>query len=138
GASRGDAQDRPQPLVASAVQALQRDGMALKELHAQPNDLPCRWARAVAECVARGECQGGVIFCPDPGLVCCVANKLPGLRAVAVASVAQAAGATLHLGANLVGVEMPGRTFFEVRQILRTLCRAGMPTCPPGVACSLR
>ena len=87
----------------------------------------CRWAQAVAECVARGECCGGVVFCDDPGLVCCVANKVPGLRAVAVATVGQAARATLTLGANLLAVEMPGRTFFEMRQILRTLCCDGAP-----------
>jgi ribose 5-phosphate isomerase RpiB len=130
--------ERPQPLVASAVQALRRDGVTLKELSSAGNDLPCRWARAVAECVRRGECQGGVVFCDDPGLVCCVANKVAGLRAVAVTTVTQAARATLALGANLVAVELPGRTFFEVRQIIRTVCQAGAAECPPGVACTLR
>jgi ribose 5-phosphate isomerase RpiB len=87
--------------------------------------------------VARGECSGGVLFCADPGLACCVANKVPGLRAVAVASVAQAARATLTLAANLLVVEMPGRTFFEIRQILRTLAECTRD-CPDGVACTLR
>ena len=41
-----------------------------------------------------------------------------------VATVAQAARATLTLGANLLVVEMPGRTFFEVRQMLRTAAAA--------------
>jgi hypothetical protein len=41
------------------------------------------------------------------------------------------------LGANLLAVEMPGRTFFEVRQILHILCASGEPVCPPGVACTL-
>jgi hypothetical protein len=31
---------------------------------------------------------------------------------------------------------MPGRTFFEIRQILRTLI--GTRLCPEGVACTLR
>jgi ribose 5-phosphate isomerase RpiB len=79
-----------------------------------------------------------VLFCHDPGLVCCVANKLPGLRAAAVLTVAQAARATLQLGANLVAVEMPGRTFFEVRQILRTVCLSPAIACPAGVACTLQ
>src|SRR5262249_23766528 len=133
----GYTQERPSPLVQSAVQALQRDGLPLREL---PSDVEgaCRWARAVAECVARGECQGGVIFCQDPGLVCCVANKVSGLRAVMSLTVGQAARATLTLGANLIAVEMPGRTFFEVRQILRTLCTSQQPACPDGVACTLQ
>jgi len=91
----------------------------------------------VAECVAAGTCQGGVVFCADPGLVCCVANKFAGLRAVPVLSVAQAARATLSLAANLLAVEMPGRTFFEVRQILRLLCAGPGACCPPDVLATL-
>jgi ribose 5-phosphate isomerase RpiB len=134
----GFAQERPHPTVRSAVQALEREGLAFKELGAPAEAETCRWARAVAECVARGECPGGVLFCQDPGLACCVSNKFTGLRAVPVVTVAQAARATLTLGANLLAVEMPGRTFFEVRQILRILCTAGEPVCPAGVACTLK
>ena len=137
-ATWGFAQERPHPGVQSAVEAVQREGLSLKELGAAGESSPCRWARAVAECVARGECQGGVVFCQDPGLVCCVANKVAGLRAASVVSVAQAARAALTLGANLLAVEMPGRTFFELRQILRTLCTSAGPSCPDGVACTLR
>jgi ribose 5-phosphate isomerase RpiB len=79
-----------------------------------------------------------VIFCSDAGLLCCVANKVAGLRAAPANTVAQAARATLSLGANLIAVEMPGRTFFEVRQIIRTCCLAAPPACPAGVACTLQ
>ncbi len=137
-ASWGYAQERPFPLVQSAVKALERDGLRLHELPPPAGDLPCRWARAVAGCIAAGECRGGVIFCHDPGLVCCVANKLPGLRAVAVTTVGQAAQAALTLAANFIAVEMPGRTFFEVRQICRSLCGPAGLACPPGVACTLQ
>jgi ribose 5-phosphate isomerase RpiB len=130
------AQDREYPLVRSARQALAREGVEVRELATCTSE-ECRWARAVAECIARGECAGGVIFCLDPGLVCCVANKLAGLRAAAVTTVQQAARATLTLGANLLAVEMPGRTYFEVRQILRLLCDAN-GGCPAGVACTLQ
>jgi hypothetical protein len=133
----GYAQDRPHAVVRTAIDALGREGAAFRELTGDCRGEECRWAKVAAECIGTGSCQGGVVFCSDPGLVCCVANKLPGLRAVAVASVAQAARATLTLGANLLAVEMPGRTFFEVRQILRTVCQAS-GTCPPGVACSLQ
>jgi len=137
-AAWGYAADRPHPAVQSAVQALQRDGWVLRELKPQSPNTPCTWARAVAECVARGECRGGALFCQDPGLVCCVANKVAGVRAVAVFTVAQAARAGLTLAANLAAVEMPGRTFFEVRQILRTLCTNRDAACPEAVACTLR
>ncbi len=133
----GCGMDRPHVLVECAVRALRREGLMVRDLPA-PDGLPCRWAKAVAECVAAGECAGGVVFCEDPGLVCCVANKVPGLRAVAVTTVGQAARATLTLAANLLAVEMPGRTFFEVRQILRTLYSAHSQDCPDGVGCTLR
>jgi hypothetical protein len=136
-AAWGYSQDRPHPMVTSAVQALRREGLSWKELPPADAGADCQWARALAECIARGEC-GGVVFCQDPGLVCCVANKVAGLRAVAVCSVAQASRALLTLGPNLVAVEMPGRTFFEIRQILRVLCTAAAPACPPGIACTLQ
>src|SRR5262249_4742967 len=120
----GYAQDRPHPMVATAVQSLQREGVAWKEFAPADCGPDCLWARSLAECVARGECRGGVVFCQDPGLVCCVANKVAGLRAAPVTTVAQAGRAVLTLGPNLVAVEMPGRTYFEIRQILRVLCTA--------------
>jgi hypothetical protein len=133
----GFAQDRPNATVQSAMQVMAREGMLFKELTS--NDEPCSgpWAKALAECVARGECHGGVVFCHDPGLVCCVGNKLQGLRAASVNSVAQTAKAVLTLGVNLVAVEMPGRTFFELRQILRTLCTAA-GGCPAALAGTLQ
>jgi hypothetical protein len=131
----GIAQDRPYPMVQFALSVLARAGAPLRQLPAACVGPGCDWAKSLAECVARGDCCGGVVFCEDPGLVCCVANKVPGLRAAAVATVAQAARATRTLGVNLLAVEMPGRTFFEVRHILGSLCR---PACPDGVACTLR
>jgi hypothetical protein len=136
-ATWGYGQDRPHPLVRSAVQAIEREGWTVRELPCTAGELPCRWAKAVAQCLARGECAGAVLFCADPGLVSCVANKVSGLRAVPASTVGQAARATLSLAANLLVVEMPGRTFFEIRQILRTLF-AGAGACPEGVACTLR
>ena len=132
----GHAQDRPYPLVGAALRSLEREGIAVRPM-GECNGPECHWARALAECVARGECQGGAVFCADPGLVCCVANKVKGLRAVSVVTIGQAARATLTLGANVLAVEMPGRTFFEIRQILRILCGTQSPLCPPGVACTL-
>lgn len=131
----GHGQDRPYPLVASALQALTKEGLVLRQWP-EPAGLLCRWTKAIAECVASGECRGGVLFCVDPGLACCVANKVPGLRAVPVTTVQQAARATLSLSANLLVVEMPGRTFYEIRQIIRALSGVSR-VCPDGVACTL-
>jgi hypothetical protein len=133
----GYTQEGADPAVDAAVQALARDGVALRAL-APASRSPWEWAQAVAECIARAECAGGVVFCGDPALVCCVANKLSGLRAAAVLSVAQATRARAKLGANLLAVEMPGRTFFEVRQILKAACGNGAIPCPPDLAAALK
>jgi ribose 5-phosphate isomerase RpiB len=134
----GFAQERPDALVQSAIQAVHREEISLAELKLPERSSPAGWARAVADCIAWGEYQGGVVFCEDGALFCCVANKVAGLRAAVTNTVAQAARATLSLGANVLAVEMPGRTFFEVRQIIRTCCAAATPACPPGVACTLQ
>jgi hypothetical protein len=133
----GHGQERPYPLLGAALQAARREGIPVRELPAA-NGSAAGWAKAVARCVADGTCCGGVVFCDDPGLVCCVANKVHGLRAVPVVTVNQAARATLTLGANLLAVEMPGRTFFEMRQIIRILCFGDGPNCPDVVAGLLR
>jgi ribose 5-phosphate isomerase RpiB len=137
GKAWGFGQDRPYHMLDAALQAVRREGIAVRELSAASVST-AGWAKAVAQCVADGTCRGGVVFCEDPGLVCCVANKVTGLRAVPVVTVAQAVRATLSLGANLLAVEMPGRTFFEMRQVMRILCCGEGPKCPEVIAGLLR
>jgi ribose 5-phosphate isomerase RpiB len=131
----GYAQEQPQPLVATALQALAREGLHVRSLQPEGAE-PCAWARAVADCVAGGSCHGGVVFCADAGLTCCVANKVKGLRAAVVTNAGQATRALRTMGANLLVVEMPGRSFFEIRQIVR--CVVKPAACPPCVACVLQ
>ena len=128
------AQDRPYPLVQSVLRAVEREGMVVGEFPTGREASPEDWARALAECLAQGTYRGGICFCGDPGLVCCIANKAAGVRAVAVTTVAQAVRAVRTLAPNLLAVEMPGRTFFEVRQILHLLRDGQDHTCPVGVA----
>jgi hypothetical protein len=127
---------KPSAMLQAALRTLRRNG-------GQPQELPacdgpaCDWVRRVAECLRNGTCQVAVVFCEDAGLACCVANKVPGVRAAAVWTVAQANRALDGLGANLLVVETAGRTFYECKELLR-LCRDRAPgRCPPGVACVL-
>lgn len=135
-ASWGYGQDWPHATVAAALQALEREGVRLRPLSEENAAVPATWARRLAECVAQGQCRGGVVFCADPALLCCVANKFAGLRAAAIATLEQLTRTLQALAPNLIAVEMPGRTFFEVRQILRTVGTARV--CPDGVACTLQ
>jgi hypothetical protein len=127
---------KPSVMLLAALRTLRRNGD-------RPQDLPecdgpaCDWFRRVAECLRAGTCRVAVLFCDDPGLACCVANKVPGVRAAAVWTVGQAHRALDGLGANLLVVETADRTFYECKELLR-LCRDRAPGgCPPGVACVL-
>jgi hypothetical protein len=111
--------------------------MALTELRVESNTAPERWAREVAEYLSSGKYQGIVALCEQVGVLCCLANKMPGIRAIAVANVMQAAKSLRTLAPNLVAVEMPGPTLFEIRQILRTVCAKDQPACPPELARTL-
>jgi hypothetical protein len=129
-------QGRPSAMLQVALRAAQRNGDSPQPLP-ECNGEPCGWVRQVAECLWSGQCRTAVLFCQDAGLACCIANKVPGVRAAAVWTVPQAARALVQLGANLLVVEMAGRTFFECKQLLR-LCCDGAAACPPGVACVLQ
>jgi len=117
-----------------ALGALRRQGLSLLPLAPCVGDA-CGWARDIAECLQRGDCQGAVLFCDDAGTCCCVTNKVAGVRAASVWTVAQAERAVLGFGANLLIVETAGRTYYEFKEILRLGATAR--ECPPGVACVL-
>lgn len=128
---------KPSTMLQIALREVCRNG-------SRPQDLPdcngetCSWVRKVAECLRSGKCQSAVLFCDDAGLACCIANKVSGVRAAAVVTVAQACRALEQLGANLLVVEQSGRTYFEFKELLR-LCHDGTAAvCPPGVACVLK
>jgi ribose 5-phosphate isomerase RpiB len=133
-ANWGFLSEHPDPVVSNVIQSLKRDGVDLREIQAsavpaneQCEAAACSLARRAADTVTAGECKGVVIFCRDPGLTCCIANKVKGIRATAVASYAQAQRAANGLGANVLAFEPGKMTFFEMRQILRCVC--GSATC---------
>lgn len=114
----GWAEEKSSGIVAAAVQGLIREGTKLVAWKTLDGDL-AQWTRGIAEAIAGTEVEGGIVFCGEPELVACVANKVSGLRAAAVYGPRHATRARKNLGANLLAVEMPGRTVFEVRQILQ-------------------
>jgi len=65
-----------------------------------------------------------VIFTAKPELAAWEAGKASGSPAAAVCGVPQASRAMATLGKPILAVEMPGRTAYEIRQILRL---AGAP-----------
>ncbi len=127
---------KPSTMLEVALRSTSRNGNSPRRLP-ECNGEACQWVRGVAECLARGECRAAVLFCTDTGLACCIANKVPGIRAVAVEGINQAVRALRNLGANLLVVELAGRTYYECRELLR-LCQEHPSACPPGLACVLQ
>jgi hypothetical protein len=126
----GYAQEQADPLVAAAVDSLRREGTMLVPFEAQGYP-GARWFQKAAEWMS---CHSGcVAFCKDAALGTCLANKIAGLRAAAVGSAMQTARAVSTIGANFLVVEMPGRTLFEVRQILKSAAR-GTGGCSAEIA----
>jgi hypothetical protein len=125
------AQETADATVTAAVQALQRDGIKLRAI----DGAACTLA-SVARAAAQG--AGVVFFCGDPAVAACVANKFSGVRAAAVATPQAVARVRQSLAANLLAIEMPGRTFFELRQILRAICNNGPAVCPEELVKTLK
>jgi ribose 5-phosphate isomerase RpiB len=131
--------ERPFPLAGNVVQSLERAGVNLQELsiprqsEGECKTLACSLARHAAQAVSRGDSLGAIVFCLDPLLICCVANKVKGIRAAALASVAQAKQVVKGMGVNFVALEIGKKTFFELRQMLLSVC--GSPrVCHEAVA----
>jgi ribose 5-phosphate isomerase RpiB len=128
------AQDRDYPMITSVTEAAKREGLDLEALQIGDRVPACRWARALAETIGRGHSRGVLAFCEDASMVCCIANKVKGVRAVVAAGITQCSRATTALGANIVGIEAAGRTFFELKQLVRLICGAEQQACSGELA----
>jgi hypothetical protein len=131
------AQEQPYPVVQSVADALRRDGVALEPVNAMGNEPVCRWARTLAESIAQDGSLGLLVFCEDPGLLCCVANKVAGVRAAAAVWPLRRSVCVNALAANLVAIDIAGRTFFELKQLVKAVCTAALPTCSGEIAAAI-
>jgi hypothetical protein len=123
-------QEKHDAMIIPAIKALECDGNTLTPLDiTSPSG---SWARKAAETILARH-LGGIVFCTDPASACCVANKIAGMRAAAVVNTAQVVRAKKSFGPNLFAIEMPGRTFFEVRQMLKAIV-TGDTRCPEEIA----
>jgi ribose 5-phosphate isomerase RpiB len=114
----GYGSDAMYPQIATVVLALDKEGLTLKALEFQRGLDSMLLGKSAGELVSRGEMKSAVLFCAEPEAAACAANKLVGIRAAAVNNILQAKRACASLGANLMAVEMPGRTYFEIRQVM--------------------
>lgn len=133
--SIGYGSDGLYPQLATVVLALGSEGFTLKTLQMQQGIGSILLGKTAGEMVSRGEMKSAVLFCREPEAAACAANKLVGIRAAAVNNMMQAKRVSQSLGANLMVVEMPGRTYFEIRQVILLMMDA--KGCPEGTRAQL-
>ncbi|MFN4260517.1 MAG: RpiB/LacA/LacB family sugar-phosphate isomerase [Gemmataceae bacterium] len=117
-----------------AMNSLRRQNVNLVPLPIRATDV-CAWVRRITHYLGQ-EIHAVLMVCHGNGsLSCCVANKVPGVRAAVVTNVFQAEEAVCSLGVNVLIVP-EGATFFEFKRYLE-LCAAPEIHCPPEVATML-
>ena len=131
----GIVEETSSPLVAAAMKALNQEGRSLSIISGAGE-----WftqIRAIAAKVANGNPPGVVVVSEQPGLAACIANKTAGVRAVSVSQAAEVVALRAMLGPNMFALTTTGRTFFELRQLLKS-ATASPPICPEPMAQTLR
>jgi ribose 5-phosphate isomerase RpiB len=73
------------------------------------------------------ESGGAIVVSEQPERVACQANRNPNIRAAVVSSAEDAKRVRQQLGANLIAIPASRRSYFELRNILKTISAGGPP-----------
>ncbi len=92
-------------------------------------------ARQVAECVARGEADEGILFCWTGTGVSIAANKVPGIRAALCHDAETARGARLWNRANVLCLSLRATSPVIAIEILDAWFGTPLGTAPTDLAC---
>jgi ribose 5-phosphate isomerase B len=112
--------DEKTPLAQAVAEDLRRRGHELI-LHGPLAGEKLAWpdvAHRVADSVARGEADEGVVFCWTGTGVSMAANKVPGIRAALCADAETARGARLWNNANVLAMSLRHTSEAVAREIL--------------------
>ncbi|HEY4258676.1 MAG TPA: RpiB/LacA/LacB family sugar-phosphate isomerase, partial [Schlesneria sp.] len=86
-------------------------------------------AAAAVRAISTAERDGVVVISDFAEIIACLANRNARVRAAVITDRKQLELASQHLGVNLVCVNPQGKTFIELRNLLRD-CAAMTPTVP--------
>lgn len=112
----------PAPLAA----ALDREGFSVER-----SDSDCLIAAVdeLAKETSRSDTLG-VLLTPHTAAGLCLANRLPGVRAIGGSCAPEVAAAAAAVGANLLVADPRAGSFFQLKQIVAEFARGGMRSCP--------
>lgn len=89
-------------------------------------------ADAAVSIICRGEADGVVALSNQPEAIACRANRSTKVRAAVAANVQRLPEIQQALGANVYCVDPIGRSYFELRNLLRAIAATGVPRIPVG------
>ncbi len=116
------------PTVRALHDSLKRNSEGLKiDLVGQPLEA----ATVAASALSTAERDGVMVISEFAEIIACRANRSERVRAAVIADRKQLELTRQHLGVNLVCINPNGRTFIELRNLLRD-CVAMSPTAPAG------
>ena len=72
----------------------------------------------------------GLLLTPHEAESLCLANRLPGVRAIAGREAGQVAADATAVGANVLVINPKKIGQFAIRQMLDVFCRGGVRPCP--------
>jgi hypothetical protein len=93
---------------------------------------PQEAARRATSSICRGEACGAIVFAECPEVVACLANRNTSIRAAVILDPAGVTSAIRSLGGNVFCVAPDGRSYFELRNLLRSVIAGGVPGVPAG------
>lgn len=99
------------------------------------NESWTRVAQQVAECVARGEVDEGIVCCWTGTGVSIAANKVPGIRAALCCDAETAKGARLWNRANVLCLSLRATSEVVAKEILDAWFATPLGTDPVDVEC---
>ena len=102
------------PVVTGAVEDMLRSGWR-RELVGSVHEA----VEQAVSAICRGESLGAAVFSEQADAIVCRANRNPKVRGAVVTDVKHLDAARRDLGANLIGIQPQGKSYFELRNIAR-------------------
>lgn len=82
--------------------------------------------------LSTAEAELVLVFSDQADVIACYANRSAKVRAIVATSAEQLAGVAKRVGANLLAIDPTGRSFIELRNLLRTAAALHRPQPPLG------
>lgn len=89
-------------------------------------------ADAAVRAVTTAEVHGVLVITSQPEAVACLANRSPKIRAAVVTSADQLRLLAASLGPNVLAANPAGRSFIDLRNLVRGCAALGRPQAPSG------